>query len=125
MISNEETAAKIEHRKQAEKVKGFLHHFGVLYKARFGTNYQCFFSKDTKLVKKLLEDSPIEELNNMAWLFFHCHSDFIHKAGHSIGVFYSQIHKLKEQWHYSTNGLSQNYIKELMTTGELGNMVRL
>ena len=52
-------------------------------------------AKDMALLKKLLQTIQEPELKELALKFFKSPDDWIQTSGHTIGVFYSQINKLR------------------------------
>jgi len=81
----------------ASDVKSFLKTFGDLWTRGpgQGKTYHCCFQKDTQLTKDLLKTMPLKEICALAEKFFQSNDPFITKSGYTIGMFHSQINKLR------------------------------
>jgi uncharacterized protein YdaU (DUF1376 family) len=77
------------------EVKKFLTHYGERFKFYFGIEPVIEWGKDGTLIKNLLKIISFEELKELLELFFCSEDKFILKSGYTIGVFKSQINKLK------------------------------
>jgi len=61
-----------------------------------GARYTFTGQKETQLVKKMIATDSLERLAELIDVFWRIEDDeFINRAGRTIGVFYSQINKLK------------------------------
>ena len=61
-----------------------------------GARYTFTGQKETQLVKKMIAVDSLERLSQLIDVFWKIEDDeFINRAGRTIGVFYSQINKLK------------------------------
>jgi phage replication O-like protein O len=78
-------------------VTEFIGHFSKLFSERFGELYTGSKKKERDLVQALLKNHSSERLKELAKDFFESNDPFIKKAGHTIGVFHSQINKLISQ----------------------------
>lgn len=72
----------------------FLEWWCVEYLQRFASPYAISWGKETVLVRGLLETFEYEKLQSTAINFFETDDAFIHKAGHTIGVFVTQVNAL-------------------------------
>jgi hypothetical protein len=74
-----------------------FNHFCLKYKEVFTKDYVANFGKDKKLIKDLLNIIKEDELIVLINRFFESDDDFIQKSGFTLGVFKSQINKLRER----------------------------
>ena len=65
------------------------------YKEIFEKDYIANFGKDKALIKKLLKIIPSTEIVELVDKFFNSTDTFIAKSNYDIGIFYSQINKLR------------------------------
>lgn len=72
-------------------------HFCLKYKEVFNKEYVVNFGKDKKLIKDLLKIVKEDELTSLINKFFESDEEFIQKAGYTLGVFKSQINKLRSK----------------------------
>ena len=77
------------------EVKKFLTHYRERFQFHFETKPIIEWGKDGSLIKNLLKIIPFEELKKLLETFFCSEDKFIQKSGYTIGVFKSQINKLK------------------------------
>jgi len=75
--------------------RNFIEHFCKRYKEKTGEDYDFSGGKDGKHVKDMLLNNPIEKLTLWTDRFFESSDPFVKKAGYTIGVFKSQLNKLK------------------------------
>lgn len=80
--------------KDMETVTAF-HKFCNTYEQKFEKKYIAQFGKDNTLIKDLLKIIPLEELMILIDKFFNSNDKFILDSGYTIGVFKSQINKLR------------------------------
>ena len=92
-VSGKKTA---RHSKPNPDVKKFIDWWFEKFKDIFKVKYSVT-SKDGALVKRLLSSSTYDELEGLARQFFESEDDFIKNAGYTIGVFSSQVNKLKSK----------------------------
>jgi hypothetical protein len=88
---------KTGRKKTNPGVKKFIDWWSNTFKTKFGTKYHVIGSKEGAIVKRLLSTDPYEDLVKLAERFFDSEDSFIKDAGYTIGVFSSQINKLKTQ----------------------------
>lgn len=62
---------------------------------RFTNKYVANFGKDGKIFKDLEKIITNDEMSILIKKFFECTDDFVLKAGYTVGVFKSQINKLR------------------------------
>lgn len=89
------TIAKQPKKPVSPEVKIFIDFYHEEFKTRFGTPPLIQGGKDGKVVKELLEKIKLDELKILLNSFFDSDDPFIQKSGYTIGVFKSQINKLK------------------------------
>jgi len=77
------------------EVKIFIDFYHEEFKKTFGTPPLIQGGKDGKTIKDLLLKIPLKELKGLLISFFDSEDPFIEKSGYTIGVFKSQINKLK------------------------------
>ena len=77
------------------ETKLFLTFYAQQFKNEFGTDPVIEWGKDGKIIKGLLKFIPLENLKNLLNKFFSSEDKFIQKSGYTIGVFKSQLNKLK------------------------------
>src|SRR3990167_6753644 len=70
-------------------------YFYASYQQFLKTPYVADFGKDGRIFKGLLAGVPLEELRTLIDRFFVSEDKFIKEAGYTIGVFKSQINKLR------------------------------
>lgn|SRR3990167_3934380 len=70
-------------------------YFYSAYKQAFATDYIANFGKDGKIFKELLVAIPVKELQSLIDMFFKKKDSFTLNAGFTVGVFKSQINKLR------------------------------
>jgi hypothetical protein len=76
-------------------VKKFIEWWSNQFQANFGAEYSVNWGKEGKLVQELLKTSSYIKLVRYAEQFFSDDDAFVKKAGYTIGVFSTQINKLK------------------------------
>src|SRR3990167_354181 len=75
---------------------GFVRdYFYASYQQSLKTPYVADFGKDGRIFKDLLAGVPADELKSLIDRFFASEDKFIKEAGYTIGVFKSQINKLR------------------------------
>jgi DNA polymerase III gamma/tau subunit len=77
------------------ETKLFLTYYAEQFKNEFGTDPIVEWGKDGKIIKGLLKFIPLENLKDLLNKFFSSEDKFIQKSGYTIGVFKSQLNKLK------------------------------
>ena len=77
------------------EVKKFLTHYGERFKFHFGTEPVIEWGKDGTLIKNLFKTISFENLKELLEAFFCSEDRFIQKSGYTMGIFKSQINKLK------------------------------
>lgn len=77
------------------ETKIFLTFYANQFKEEFGTDPVIEWGKDGKIIKGLLKFIPFENLKDLLNKFFLSEDKFIQKSGYTIGVFKSQLNKLK------------------------------
>ena len=70
-------------------------YFYASYQQSLKTPYVADFGKDGRIFKDLLAGVPADELKSLIDRFFASEDKFIKEAGYTIGVFKSQINKLR------------------------------
>lgn len=93
-VGEEEGEEEYIHRGVCKKL---IFVFSDLYKQKFNTPYVVTWGKDNMIMKSLVKVLPEEDITDLMGKFFASNDDFIRKAGYTIGVFKSQIHKLRTQ----------------------------
>ncbi len=93
--SSSSSSSKKKESISHSEVKKFLTHYGERFEFHFGTKPVIEWGKDGTLIKNLLKIIPLEELQGLLEIFFCSEDKFIQKSGYTIGVFKSQINKLK------------------------------
>jgi len=102
-VQREEEEKKEEEREsplESSREKGpsphrkFMDSYSEGFKAKFGKKPLIEGKKDGALVKKLLEEFSVEELESFLNKFFTSEDSFVLQSGYTIGVFKSQINKL-------------------------------
>lgn len=88
---------KASRSKPNPDVKRFMDWWCETFKGKFGTKYHVTGSKEGAIIKRLLSTDSYEELLKLAERFFDSDDTFIKQAGYTIGVFSTQINKLKSQ----------------------------
>ena len=78
-----------------QKTNTAMSYFYSSYKQVFGKDYIASFGKDGKIFKELSHLIPNEELKALIDEFFKSEDEFIKKAGYTIGIFKSQLNKLR------------------------------
>jgi hypothetical protein len=72
-------------------------YFCLKYKKVFNKEYVANFGKDKKLIKDLLKIIKTDELASLINQFFESDDEFVQKSGYTLGVFKSQINKLRSK----------------------------
>ena len=98
--SNKEKNKRLKHIAKVEKppspdVKIFIDFYYQEFKKAFNTPPIIQGAKDGSIIKSLLKDIPLEDLQILIQKFFDSDDPFIQKSGYTIGVFKSQINKLR------------------------------
>ena len=93
--SSSSSSSKKKESISHSEVKKFLTHYGERFEFHFGTKPQIEWGKDGSITKNLLKTISFKELQNLLEAFFISEDKFILKSGYTIGVFKSQINKLK------------------------------
>lgn len=87
-------------------IKIFIDYFYKKYLEETESKYHVEGGKDGETVKRLLGTFTIDELKDLCDKFFDSTNKFILEAGYTIGVFASQVNKLKpQQTKISTQGV--------------------
>ncbi len=73
--------------------------FYLKYKETVGKEYVPDFAKDGKIFKDLLKATPIGEIKSAVEAFFKSDDEFIQQAGFTVGVFRTQVNKLRQVKH--------------------------
>jgi len=96
-IQEDKEVKKIKNKESIyhSESKPFLSFYAEKFKQCFGTEPNIQWAKDAGLIKSLLRKISIEELKDLLDRFFTSDDKFIMSSGYTIGVFYSQINKLK------------------------------
>lgn len=76
-------------------VKRFIDLYHDAFMAKFGEKPLIQGAKDGSNVKRLLGFIPFDQLTILLQRFFESDDSFIMSSGYTLGVFYSQINKLK------------------------------
>ena len=82
-------------KKYTSDTKPFLNFYSERFEYHFGIKPMIDWPKDSTLTKNLLKIIPLNELEGLLEAFFCSEDKFILKSGYTIGVFKSQINKLK------------------------------
>ena len=77
------------------EIKVFIDFYHDEFKNRFGTPPHIQGGKDSSIVKQLLKRMSLEELKELLLRFFESSDKFIQTSGYTMGIFNSQINKLK------------------------------
>jgi hypothetical protein len=77
------------------RVKEFIDFYFRAFRTRFGMDPIIDGGKDGMLIKSLLSKITLDELKELAEDFLESDDEFIQKSGYTIGVFKSQIQKLR------------------------------
>ena len=77
------------------EIKEFLTHYSKEFKIHLGTDPVIEWGKDGAIIKNLLKIIPVNDLKTLLERFFSSEDKFIIKSGYTIGIFKSQINKLK------------------------------
>ena len=96
----QDTYKNVKNEKNVKKlnilpVKEFIDFYFEEFKTKFGNPPIIQGAKDGSIVKALLKTIPIEELKSLLERFFDSYDPFILKSGYTLGVFKSQINKLR------------------------------
>lgn|SRR3990167_1588971 len=99
-VNNEKNVKNVKNEKKNDKSlvaspQSARTHFYSLYKQKTGHEYIADFGKDGAIFKSLLKIVPEDELKTLIDRFFESADDFIIKAGFTIGVFKTQVNKLR------------------------------
>ena len=110
-VKNDKNKESISH----SDTKIFLSFYKEKFTECFGTEPQIEWGKDGGITKKLLKTIPLDELKSLLEAFFGSEDKFIQGSGYTIGVFKTQINKLKIGQPKSTkhSGLKE-WAKEIM-----------
>ena len=54
------------------------------------------FAKDSKIIKNMMKIIPISQLVELIEIYFEVEDPFILNSGHTVGVFQSQLSKLRQ-----------------------------
>jgi hypothetical protein len=84
-------------KKTNPDIKRFIDFWCEKFQEKFEKKYTVNGKKEGTLVKRLLSTDTYEDLVGLAERFFESENQFIKEAGYTIGVFHSQINKLKTQ----------------------------
>lgn len=95
------------------ETKIFLSFYKEKFTECFGTEPQIEWGKDGSITNKLLKTIPIDELKSLLEAFFASEDKFIQGSGYTIGVFKTQINKLKIGTPGHHSGL-QEWANEIM-----------
>ena len=96
-------------------IKVFIDFYYEEFKNRFGTPPHIQGGKDGSIVKALLKKVPLEELKELLLKFFESSDKFIQTSGYTMGIFNSQINKLKigaGEKHLGLRAWAQEIIEE-------------
>lgn len=95
-IPTKETNTKETKKKHIlPEIKIFIDFYYNNFKEKFGTPPAIQGAKDAATIKRLLKQTPLEELKTLLLRMFDSDDSFIIGSGYTIGVFQSQINKLK------------------------------
>jgi uncharacterized protein YdaU (DUF1376 family) len=86
------------------ETKLFLTFYAKQFNHEFDTDPVIEWGKDGKIIKGLLKFIPFDQLKDLLIRFFSSEDKFIQKSGYTIGVFKSQLNKLKIGNHDSFGG---------------------
>lgn len=83
--------------KSVSPVEVFRKWWAEEYERRFSVQYVFNFGKEGKLIKTLLDavGGDAERLKAKALTFFESSDEFLHRAGYTIGVFYSRFNSIR------------------------------
>lgn len=93
--------------------KIFLSFYKEKFTDCFGTEPQIEWGKDGSITSKLLKSIPLDELKSLLEAFLVSDDKFIQGSGYTLGVFKTQINKLKIGQPSSHRGL-QKWANEIM-----------
>jgi hypothetical protein len=82
-------------KKTSPDIKIFIDFYFESFKEKFKEEPLIQGAKDGMNIKRLLKFIPIDQLKILLGRFFESEDPFIQNSGYTIGVFYSQINKLK------------------------------
>lgn len=105
-------------KKPNPAVKKFIDFWYQSFQSHFGTPYAVNGGKEGKLVKALLATHPLENLKDLAELFFKSNDPFIQNAGYTLGVFSSQVNKLSPKLKNLDSGKPHNALLEKIQEAE-------
>lgn len=74
--------------------KRCLSHFGEVFLKTYNQKYHAEFAKDTELFKKLLKTHTEDKILSLINKFFSTEDKWVKEAGHTVGVFKTQVNKL-------------------------------
>ncbi len=77
------------------QIKTFLDFYFEEFKNHFGTPPLIQGGKDGKITQRLLRIIPVDDLKYLLSIFFQSSDKFIKQSGYTLGVFESQINKLR------------------------------
>jgi len=92
LIAKKENKEKVKNTDK--RIKEFIDYFATHYEKSTGQKYFVSGAKEGKLIKGLLASFDLDRLKELCDRFLEINDNFTQKAGHTIGVFYSQINKL-------------------------------
>jgi uncharacterized protein YdaU (DUF1376 family) len=95
--SSSSTSSSIKNKESISHsdTKTFLSFYKEKFTQCFGTEPQIEWGKDGSITNKLLKTIPLPELESLLERFFVSEDKFIRGSGYTIGVFKTQINKLK------------------------------
>lgn len=82
-------------QKKTTDTRPFLNFYTEKFKEHFGTEPLIDWGKDGAIIKNLLKIVPFDQLKKLLEDFFYSEDKFITGSGYTIGVFKTQINKLK------------------------------
>jgi phage replication O-like protein O len=77
------------------QIKTFLDFYFQEFKTQFGTPPIIYGGKEGKIIQRLLKSIQLDDLKDLLLLFFQSTDKFIKQSGYTLGVFESQINKLR------------------------------
>jgi len=92
-------------RVEKSRVDRVRHHFLSKYKDKVGKEYLWSWGKDSTLLKGILSLLTEEEVLSLIDKFFSSNDEFIKRTGYTMGVFKSQINKLRVETKAEMNAL--------------------
>lgn len=94
-------------KKPNPAIKEFLTFWNKAFSEKTGKDYFFNGGKEGALTKKMLESYSLDNLKELAGVFFESHDNFILTSGYTIGVFHSQLNKLSVEKGGSYGGNSK------------------